>query len=248
MTFDFQVHIDAFVMGNVGRDDSAKLVDSFVEQAGFTSIDFESAAESLAMEQQQTIQATLANPIKGDKDHATLIQYQLGIPSIEERVNMSVLSHFLNRRLYDSLRTEAQLGYIVGAKENVSASVSQLQCFVEGSKKHPDDVVKMIDEQLGKAKEYLSNMSGAELARWKEAAHAELSKLDVNFAEEFRRSGEEIFTHANCFNKRQLEMKYLKNDFSLKHLIHTFNKLSDPSKRMVRFIEILLADSRSYET
>ncbi|CDJ26859.1 insulysin, putative [Eimeria mitis] len=227
------VHVDAFVMGNIDRDQSLTMVEDFLEQAGFVPIDHDDAAASLAMEQKQTIEATLANPIKGDKDHASLIQFQLGIPSIEDRVNLAVLTQFLNRRIYDSLRTEAQLGYIAGAKESQAASTALLQCFVEGAKTHPDEVVKMIDEELSKAKEYLANMPDAEMARWKEAAHAKLTKMEANFSEDFKKSAEEIFSHSNCFTKRSLEVKYLDNDFSRKQVLRTFAKLSDPSRRMV---------------
>lgn len=228
-----QVHVDAFVMGNIDRDQTLSLVEDFLEQAGFKPIDHDDAVQSLAMEQKQTIEATLANPIKGDRDHASLVQFQLGIPSIEERVNLAVLTQFLNRRIYDSLRTEAQLGYIVGAKESQAASTSLVQCFVEGSKAHPDEVVKMIDAELAKAKDHLANIPDAELAHWKQSARAKLTKMDANFVEEFKRSAEEIFSHANCFTKKDLELKYLDNDFSRKHLLHTFAKLSDPSRRMV---------------
>ncbi|KAL8436443.1 hypothetical protein ACSSS7_001735 [Eimeria intestinalis] len=227
------VHVDAFVMGNIDRDQSVALVEGFLDQAGFKFIDRDDAIESLAMEQKQTIEATLSNPIKGDQDHATLIQFQLGIPSIEERVNLAVLTQFLNRRIYDSLRTEAQLGYIAGAKETQAASTSLVQCFVEGSKAHPDEVLKMIDAELEKAKEHISSMSDAELAHWKESARAKLAKLDANFSEEYSRAAEEIFSHANCFTRRDLELKYLDNDFSRKHLSRTFAKLADPSRRMV---------------
>ncbi|KAL8425331.1 hypothetical protein Efla_001713 [Eimeria flavescens] len=216
-----------------GYDDSmAKFGE--LQDAGFKFIDNDDAIESLAMEQKQTIEATLANPIKGDTDHATLMQFQLGIPSIEERVNLAVLTQLLNRRIYDSLRTEAQLGYIAGAKESLAASTSLVQCFVEGSKAHPDEVVKMIDAELQKAKEHIASMPDAELAHWKESARAKLAKQDANFAEEYSRSAGEIFSHANCFTKRDLELKYLDNDFSRKQLAHTFAKLSDPSRRMVR--------------
>lgn len=231
--FPTQVHIDALVMGNIDRDQSLSLVEGFLEQAGFTSIDHDEALESLAMEQKQTIEATLANPIKGDTDHASLVQFQLGIPSIEERVNLAVLAQFLNRRIYDSLRTEAQLGYIVGAKETQAASTVLLQCFVEGSKTHPDEVVKLIDAELARAREQIESMPNADLARWKESARAKLTKLDVNFSENFKRSADEIFSHANCFTRRDLELKYLDSDFSSKHILRTFSKLSDPSKRLV---------------
>lgn len=222
-------------MGNIDRDQSISLVEDFLNRAGFQFIEEDDAVESLAMDQKQTIEATLANPIKGDKDHATLIQFQLGIPSIEERVNLAVLTQFLNRRIYDSLRTEAQLGYIAGAKESQVASTSLVQCFVEGSKAHPDEVVKMIDAELGKAKEHLATMSDAELAHWKESARAKLAKMDANFAEEYSRSAGEIFSHANCFTKKDLELEYLNKDFSRKHLMRTFAKLADPSRRMVSF-------------
>jgi len=226
------VHVDAFVMGNIDRDQSLAVVENFLERAGFQPISSDEAVASLAMQQKQTIEATLANPIKGDHEHATLIQYQLGIPSIEDRVNLAVLAQFLNRRLYDSLRTEKQLGYIVGARESQIASVSQLHCFVQGSKSHPDEVVKMIDAELEKAKEHIESMPDVELQHWKESARAKLAQEDVNFGDEFSRVAGEIFSHANCFNKRQLEIRYL-DDFSRQHMLHTFNKLADPSKRLV---------------
>ncbi|OEH79326.1 putative insulysin [Cyclospora cayetanensis] len=227
------VHVDAFVMGNVDRDQSLGLVEDFLQQAGFTPISHDQAVQSLAMEQRQTIEATLANPIKGDKNHATLIQLQLGIPSIEDRVNLFVLSQFLNRRIYDSLRTEAQLGYIAGAKESQASSTALLHCFLEGSKSHPDEVVKMIDAELQKATDYLANMVDNELMRWKDSVRAQLTKKEANFSEEFAKSAGEIFLHSNCFEKKELELQYLESDFSLKQLLRTFSKLSDPSRRMV---------------
>ncbi|KFG50403.1 sporozoite developmental protein [Toxoplasma gondii p89] len=227
------VHADAFIMGNIDKADANSVVQSFLQDSGFTQIPMKDAAQSLVVDQRAPIEALIANPIPKDVNHATVVQYQLGVPSIEERVNLAVLGQMINRRLFDRLRTEEQLGYIVGARSYIDSSVESLRCVLEGSRKHPDEIADLIDKELWKMNDHLQSISDGELDHWKESARAELEKPTETFYEEFGRSWGQIANHGHCFNKRDLELIYLNTEFNRKQLSRTYTKLLEPSRRLV---------------
>ncbi|PHJ20955.1 sporozoite developmental protein [Cystoisospora suis] len=227
------VHVDAFVMGNISKPEAKTAVQSFLTGAGFGTLPMRDAARSLVVEQKTPIEAVVPNPIPHDVNHATVVHYQLGVPSIEERVNLEVLGQMLNRRLFDRLRTEEQLGYIVGARSYIDSSVESLRCVLEGSKKHPDEVAELIETELRSMEEHLRSMPDEEFEHYKESTRAELQKPVQNFSEEFVRSWDQISNHGHCFNKRDLELTYLGTDFTRKQLIRTYTKLLEPSRRLV---------------
>ncbi|PFH33527.1 sporozoite developmental protein [Besnoitia besnoiti] len=232
------VHADAFVMGNIDRADAKEAVQLFLQNSGFLHIPMKEAARSLVIEQKSPIEAVVSNPIRNDVNHATLVHYQLGVPSIEERVNLAVLGRMLNRRLFDRLRTEEQLGYIVGAKPYIDSSVESMSCILQGSKKHPDDVADLIEEEVRAMEEHIRSMPDAELNHWKDATRAELAKPVATFVEEFGRSWSQIANHGHCFNKHDLELKYLNSNFNRKQLTRTYAKLLTPTGRLVRSLSL----------
>ncbi|CBZ53207.1 hypothetical protein NCLIV_029950 [Neospora caninum Liverpool] len=227
------VHADAFIMGNIDKSEATEIVQSFLQDSGFIPIPMKEAAQSLVVEQKAPIEALIANPIPNDVNHATVVQYQLGVPSIEERVNLAVLSQMLNRRLFDRLRTQEQLGYIVGANAYIDSSVESLRCVLEGSRKHPDEVADLIEKELREMDDHIQSLSDGELEHWKEATRAELEKPTETFYEEFGRSWSQIANHGHCFNKRELELIYLKTNFNRKQLSRTYAKLLAPTSRLV---------------
>merc|ERR1712176_656731 len=172
------------------------------------------------MQIKEPLEFVVANPIPNDNNHATLLEYQIGVPSIEHRVDLSIIAQMLNRRLYDKLRTEQQLGYIVGANTGMDSSVERLQCIVEGSIEKPGHVMKLMQKEISALEQHIKMMPDAEFEHWKNAARVQISQPEVNFGQEFEKTWSQILNHGHCFNKKNLELAYLESNLSAKRIHH----------------------------
>ncbi|MBS3798865.1 insulinase family protein [Pseudoalteromonas sp. BDTF-M6] len=104
------VHIEAFLHGNwrpADAYDFLRLIQSHLEQRANIEAISRPLEEITAIVQQQ-----LSLP---SNDHAMVIYYQAASNNIEEKVLMMVVNHLLNQPYFNALRTEQQLGYLVGA-------------------------------------------------------------------------------------------------------------------------------------
>merc|ERR1719174_2512554 len=87
-----------------------------------------------------TVEVRVANPIVGDPNSATLVAYQVGIPTIEDRVKLLLISDIIGDPIFAELRTKHQLGYVVFGWATVHESVAEFRVLVQGFREDPDAV------------------------------------------------------------------------------------------------------------
>ena len=104
------IHIEAFLHGNwrpADAYDFLRLIQTHLQDRA----NIETIARPL-VEIEHVQQQQLSLP---SNDHAMVIYYQASTGDIREKVLMMVVNHVLNQTYFNTLRTQQQLGYLVGA-------------------------------------------------------------------------------------------------------------------------------------
>merc|ERR1719350_924792 len=94
------------------------------------------------------VEVRMRNPVPGDGNSATLNSYQYGVPDVSERVRMLLIGKMISNPVYNTLRTQKQLGYIVSGFVAEQAGVLELRVLVQGDKELPDRVDVDIEEVI----------------------------------------------------------------------------------------------------
>ncbi|CEL92678.1 unnamed protein product [Vitrella brassicaformis CCMP3155] len=112
-----RLYLEALSCGNLNEAESADVITAFAHTIGVSHPLAPADAAELAVAQLrgQHIRVEAWNPIQNDVNGASLLVYQYPYLGIEEGVHLSILSQLVHQSLYDTLRTQSQLGYIAGA-------------------------------------------------------------------------------------------------------------------------------------
>jgi len=172
--------------------------------------DHDAQAQVLKPEEDLEIHAT--NPIIGDKNSATVVAYQFGVPTIAERVHFAILSEVISRPAFDVLRTKHQLGYVVFAFATTHASIVEVRVIVQGSRESPDVVETLIEETVQNITSLISQMDMEEFEVHKASLRTELMKKDATMSGYASRYWGQISEQTYCFDKRHYQLDYLDSD------------------------------------
>merc|ERR1719498_499273 len=85
-----------------------------------------------------TVEVRIPNPIPRDPNSATVAAYQVGIPTMEDRVKLLLLSDIIADPIFGMLRTKHQLGYVVFGYTAFRGSVAEVRVLVQGFREDPD--------------------------------------------------------------------------------------------------------------
>jgi secreted Zn-dependent insulinase-like peptidase len=152
-------------------------------------------------------------PAKGDSiwrtktpsgsDTVTLAVFQKQVTPAE-RANLVVLGAFLQPRLYNALRTEQSLGYIVDAFVVPHLDVVELKVVVQGQTA-PDVVAERIDKEL---RANVDAVAATAVASYVHAVRQGMAK-DATMEQEARRIWAEVHSGQGCWNRRAEELAAL---------------------------------------
>jgi secreted Zn-dependent insulinase-like peptidase len=132
-------------------------------------------------------------------DTVTLAVFQKQVTPAE-RANLVVLGAFLQPRLYNALRTEQSLGYIVDAFVVPHLDVVELKVVVQGQTA-PDVVAERIEKELKAA---VDAVAVAPVASFVAAVQQGLAK-DATMEQEARRLWAEVHSGQGCWKRRAEE-------------------------------------------
>jgi secreted Zn-dependent insulinase-like peptidase len=136
-------------------------------------------------------------------DTVTLAVFQKQVTPAE-RANLVVLGAFLQPRLYNALRTEQSLGYIVDAFVVPHLDVVELKVVVQGQTA-PDVVADRIDKALHAS---VDAVAAAPVASYVVAIRQGMSK-DATMEQEARRIWAEVHSGQGCWARRAEELAAL---------------------------------------
>jgi insulysin len=136
-------------------------------------------------------------------DTVTLAVFQKQVTPAE-RANLVVLGQFLQPRLYNALRTEQSLGYIVDAFVVPHLDVVELKVIVQGQTE-PGVVADRIDKEL---RANVDAVAAAAVASYVAAVKQGLTK-DATMEQEARRLWAEVHSGQGCWTRRAEELAAL---------------------------------------
>jgi len=132
----------------------------------------------------------------------------------------------LRPRLYDELRTQQSLGYIVDAFASSHLDVVEFKVVVQGQT-DPATVVERIDASLANAKGHMAEDLDGYITSVRTAL-----KTDVSMENEARRLWGEVHSSQGCFSRRADEVVAL-DKVTAEDLEKALDDLLKPERRVV---------------
>lgn len=134
-------------------------------------------------------------------DRAVLLYLQGAKDSLAERARVAVLQKFVEAPFYTALRTEQQLGYVVGSQIMPFHRVPGMILYVQSPRVSAEQLALELDEFVGSRCLVLAAAEEAELERIKRAVLAGLEEQPRNLEEQADR------------HRESLALDYLEFDF-----------------------------------
>jgi len=157
----------------------------------------------------QPVEIRALNPIEGDPNSATLVTYQFGVPKIEDRLNLAMLGAFMDRPVFEALRTERQLGYVVFGYVAPHGSIVEVRVLVQGFRESPDIVEGLAEEVLHNLTLQIENMSADELRARRHALRVELEQPPVTLGQVSGQYWGQLWNGEYCFDKKARQLAAL---------------------------------------
>lgn len=160
----------------------------------------------------EEVEVRIRNPIPGDPNHATLVTYQFGIPSIADRAHLVLLGEIMERPVFETLRTEHQLGYVVFGYVAPHLSIVEVRVVVQGFREDPDVVDELIEDTVRNLTGKIASMDAQEFAQRKHSLRTALNKKEKTLSAFAGKQWQQIWDETYCFNKKKLLLRYLDSD------------------------------------
>jgi len=197
--------------GNIDQDRSDSIVR---EIEALLQITREQASVShtgalTVVKPKEEVEVRIANPIAQDRNSATLVTYQFGVPTVADRVRLAMLGEIIERPVFETLRTEHQLGYVVFGYVAPHHSIVEVRVLVQGFREDPDSVEHLIEGTVANLTSFISSMEQEEFETRKRSFRDALAKKHQTMAQFAGRFWGQIWDHTYCFAKREMELEYL---------------------------------------
>ena len=142
-----------------------------------------------------------------------------------------MLAQVLQSAFFHSLRTEQQLGYIVGARYSPLVRVPGITFLVQSPSHSLSDVNQRVDEFIVKQKEVISKKDDVWFEQQKQALLTQLQEKPKNLAEQSVEFWNAIVTGYLNFDQRQQQIAALQK-MTRQDLMDTYKTaLQDSSRR-----------------
>ncbi|CAK9082845.1 Insulin-degrading enzyme (Insulin protease) (Insulinase) (Insulysin) [Durusdinium trenchii] len=168
-----------------------------------------SKLEPLVLNLPKALEIRVANPIPQDVNSATVASYQFGVPSLSDRLRFSLISQIIDRPVFQTLRTEQQLGYVVFGFAAVHVDILEVRVLVQGFQESPDVVEGLIESTVYNLTHLFEEMSDDEFRQRKESLAVSLRTPPANLGELAGRVWPQIWDETYCFDKNAKELHLL---------------------------------------
>jgi secreted Zn-dependent insulinase-like peptidase len=212
-----KAQVSLLFTGNINKARTLKMTEAIEQGLGVTrdQSEVEHEGHPLVVDPGEELEVRVPNPIAGDPNSATLAVYQFGVPTIADRVHLSMLSDIINRPVFEVLRTRHQLGYVVFGYVTQHASILEVRVLVQGFREPPDTVDMLIEGTVQNLTAHIANISEEEFVTRKSTLRTSLTHKASTLSQVAGRYWSHIWDKTYCFQKQALQLKYLDSqDFS----------------------------------
>ncbi|MFY8272845.1 insulinase family protein [Pseudoalteromonas sp. SSDWG2] len=170
-----EIHIEAFLYGNwrpADAYDFLRLIQSHLQQRANIDAICRPLIEIKGVQQQHI---SLAG-----NDHAMVIYYQALSADIREKVIMMMVNHLINQPYFNTLRTQQQLGYLVGAGYAPFNSRAGLAFYVQSPKVSAKDLLAHHTQFVQQYSQEFSAMDNQDWQQAKQSLYRQIAEKDKN--------------------------------------------------------------------
>mmetsp|Transcript_19660 Transcript_19660/g.42988 ORF Transcript_19660/g.42988 Transcript_19660/m.42988 type:complete len:1022 (-) Transcript_19660:90-3155(-) len=219
--------------GNLNLGGTKQLVKSLVRGLGLQkTVGVDDAATSLVRKVQGPVVVRMPNPIQGDQDSALVVAYQYGNPDVAQRVKLLLLSQMISQPIYDTLRTQQQLGYVVSGYVASRLDTLELRVVVQGSAASPDEVDTRVEKVLDDFGANLEALTEEDFVSWKASLRTDLEELPETVSGQADKVWSHVLADNTCFEWQKLAFKYLDSLTSSGDLLREFQTLRDNQRKI----------------
>jgi len=241
----------SLVMGSCSKELAEELQDQMMSQLGIgAKVELVSVNSSERVERvvhfHRPVELRSRNPRK-DRTHAMLMTLLVGPTSIKQRVLLGLTAEVLNQVAFEVLRTELQLGYVVGGSVSSISNVLTISCFVQGEVALPDLAEEHCEKVLAvDVLTALENLSDAQFANIKESFRLQLLQPPLSTGEELERFWAPTLL-GRCFNTSDEMLKFLKGA-TKGEMVEAWKKSVMPKKVREKLVVKLFGDGHDPST
>ncbi|KAF6025311.1 IDE [Bugula neritina] len=209
-----RIHMESLLFGNFTVDTALSLI-SVVEDTLVTNM----KSKALPHSQQTRVRREVQLPddcsykfnCNNDIHSSSCIYnfYQLGLEDTHSTMLVELLHQIIKDPCFNTLRTQEQLGYIVGCYVRRGSGVHGL-LFIIQSMKHPDYVDHRIETFLSTVKERLENLTDTDYQKHISGLVAARLAKPKKMKARHNRYWNEIATENYVFNREDIETAHVK--------------------------------------
>lgn len=218
------VSAQALMIGNVNADDVSALQEMLDRHLNLADVEIADT---------EVARVTGANTIPLDIDHddASMVLYvQADEDSLEERAKMALLQHLVAPGYFATLRTQQQLGYVVGAANTTLRDTGGLEFIVQSPVAGPDILRDRTLQFMESELQRLRGMSEEEFGTNKGGLIVKLTQRDKGLVQRAKRYWSDLDRDVTTFDSRQQLAKAvsgLGKDEMLQYLEQVNDKLGN---------------------
>lgn len=203
--------LSVLIAGNVERARAAKLTEMAMQALQLSGSPAERMEEGYlqVVDPAAPLEVRIPNPIPGDPNSATLVTYQFGVPSLADRVHLAMLGEVIDRPVFEALRTERQLGYVVFGYVAPHSSIVEVRVLVQGFREAPDAVEAIIEDTVRNLTERIAALRPEEVAARRRSLRTELTTPPATLSQLVGEYWDQIWQGTHCFQKKALQLARL---------------------------------------
>ncbi len=197
--------VRALLFGNLHCDFALKAQSTFKQL--FPHAKINASSKDLPVVKLQENHSTVSTLNSRHDNHALGVFYQINDTSDVAYVHTMLLKQLFDKRFFNELRTEKQLGYIVGLSQKSLYHTTGITYFVQSPNYQPKPIQNEIKAFHKRALNYLISLKSKELLPYQQTIRDLLLKEPANRKEWFGRFWSEISEGSFDFTRRELLAK-----------------------------------------
>lgn len=158
-----------------------------------------------------------------------IFQYEKATP--QTAVLLEVLQNYLSEPVFETLRTNEQLGYIAMTYKYDNRGILTSNVLVQSSHKSPQFISSRIYNFFATWREKIEKITQEEFEKFVQSVRVKVEQKDLSINEETSRHWREIQRHQYVFNRKEIHLEELKK-FKKEDLIDLYVNLFLAKKRV----------------
>jgi len=168
------------------------------------------------------------NPRPGDENHVTIVTLLAGPATVPSRVLMGLVGWMYSQVVFAELRTKQSLGYVVGGSVSEMSTILTVDCYVQGTKKLPDEVEGLCEHVWAKTvPKEIGDLDDATFKSHKDSFKSSLLEGPLTTNQELSHFEDPILL-GGCLGLRSAMLEFLDTVTSKHQLLEAWNSVIQP--------------------